>query len=185
MSNTQKPGINAVALKETIAAVTDNRALGQLTISVSSVSTGGTTGKTSTGTTVQAGETDNSRAGKFTVHSDEPVALLGTDAALSPAEYISHALAGCYIVSLGAIAAQRGIELEKIDLDLDLDLDLAGFLGVDDSVRNGIQEIRVGVKIDAPGVSDATLAELVEVLEQTSVIRETLINPVKVVTTLA
>ncbi|MFP3600219.1 OsmC family protein, partial [Chryseobacterium sp. SIMBA_029] len=77
---------------------------------------GGLTAKTETGPLLQAGVPDDSRRGKYTLHSDEPISLLGTDTAVSPAEYILKGLAGCYVVTLASLAAARNITLEQIRL---------------------------------------------------------------------
>jgi uncharacterized OsmC-like protein len=106
--------------------------------------------------------------------SDEPTELLGSDTAASPAEYVLKALAGCYTVTLAANAAARGISLNSVQLDMQAHIDLAGFLGIDDAVRPGIQAIRVDVTLD----SDATREEeeeLIRVVTQRSPIRDTLI----------
>ncbi len=89
--------------------------------------------------------TDRSRSGKFSLQSDEPMALLGSDTAVSPGEYVLQALAGCYTVTLVANAAARGIELSSLDLELECDFDLNGFLGINPGVRSGAQEIRARV----------------------------------------
>ena len=106
--------------------------------------------------------------------SDEPTELLGSDTAASPAEYVLKALAACYTVTLAANAAARGISLNSVQLALQADVDLAGFLGIDDAVRPGIQAIRVDVTLD----SDATREEeeaLIRVVTQRSPIRDTLV----------
>ena len=79
---------------------------------------------------VQGGFPDDSRRGQYTLLSDEPVALLGTDTAVSPAEYVLKGLAGCYTVTLAALAAARNITLEQIRLTRGFDIDLSGFLGI-------------------------------------------------------
>lgn len=59
-------------------------------------------------------------------------------------------------------------------LGLQADIDLAGFLGIDDAVRPGIQAIRVDVTLD----SDATREEgeeLIRVVTQRLPIRDTLV----------
>ncbi len=131
-----------------------------------SQSTGGLTARSETSALVQAGEADETRRGKFTVHSDEPVPLLGTDTAVSPAEYILTGLAGCYMVTLASLAAARHINLEQIRLTLGFDIDLAGFLGVDSTVRKGAQGITVAVEIDSPATPREQLEDLVHALEQ-------------------
>ncbi|MGO3740621.1 OsmC family protein [Kerstersia sp.] len=183
MSN--QPYLDAQALADTIAAVSDNPNLGRVTFSLESTSGGGLRMQSQTGTLHQAGQADGSRRGRFSLQSDEPVSLLGTDSAVSPAEYVLQGLAGCYGVTLAACAAKRGLTLRKIDLDLDFDVDLNGFLGIDRAVRPGAQEIRVQVRLDCPGASAAQLQDLMAALEQASPIRDTLANPVKVTTRLA
>jgi uncharacterized OsmC-like protein len=44
-------------------------------------------------------------------------------------------------------AAARGIEIESIESKFEGDLDVQGFLGLDDSVRQGYQKIRVSFDI--------------------------------------
>ncbi len=116
--------------------------------------------------------------------SDEPTALLGTDTAVSPAEYVLQALAGCYTVTLTANAASRGIELKSFRLELEGDIDLRGFLGIDTAIRPGVQQLRVRVHIEAPDATREQLEELISLVESRSPIRDTLVNPVDVVTTL-
>lgn len=178
-------GVDLGALESTINAVADNRALGEVTFSVDGEWGGGFRVASQTGALTQAGERDESRHGKFSVSSDEPAALLGTDTAASPAEFVLHALAGCYTVTLAANAAARGIELKSYQLHLEGDFDLASFLGVAPEEAPGARQIRVNVTLDAPGATRAELEELVNVVTQRSPIRDTLVRPVDVVTTLA
>lgn len=173
------------AIEATVAAVTENRELGKVKFSMLSESAGGLMAKTVTGPLTQAGKEDESRRGKFTLHSDEPVTLLGTDTAVSPAEYILKGLAACYIATLASLAAGKSIPLEHVALTLGFDVDLSGFLGIDDSVRRGAQQITVDVQIDSPGTSREDLEELIQALEATSPIRDTLANPVPVITRLS
>lgn len=179
----RQPFVDLDAVQATLEAVTQNRDLGQVRFTMHSQSSGGLSACTQTGALVQAGEADETRRGKFTVHSDEPVALLGTDSAASPAEYVLHALAGCYMVTLASLAAARHIELQQIRLTLGFDIDLAGFLGIDRTVRKGAQGITVDVEIDSLA-SREDLENLIEALAQASPIRDTIANPVAVTTRL-
>lgn len=97
-----------------------------------------------------------------TVHDvDHPKVLVGGDNGPTPVEYLLHALAGCLTAGLANIAAARGIELTEVTSVVEGDIDLNGILGLDPSVRNGFQAIRVtfDVKGDAPADK---LRELVE-----------------------
>lgn len=180
-----KPTIDKKAVAETVAAVKKDPKLAQVSFRLDSTSLGGLRMQSKTGAIYQAGSPDESRSGKFTLQTDEPVSLLGTDQAVSPAEYALQALAGCYGVTLAACASARGIELDRIDLDLQFDIDLQGFLGITDSVRPGAQEIKVNVRLESPNTPRAKLEELIADLEKTSPIRDTLANPVKVTTLLS
>lgn len=182
MTMSEQPYLDSQALGDTVAAVRATPALGKVSFTLHSHSAGGLCMQSTTGALIQAGDADESRRGKFSLASDEPVSLLGSDRAVSPAEYILQGLAGCYGVTLAACAAARGIQLRRIDLELEFDIDLQGFLGIDPDVRKGADEIKVRVKLDCPDVEPSVLDALVHEVEMTSPIRDTLANPVKVTT---
>lgn len=181
---TTHPYLNLESLAATCEAVRQDPKLGQVSFSVVSESTGGLTMKSKTGPLTQAGQADGSRSGKFTMSSDEPTSLLGSNTAVSPAEYILQGLAGCYGVTLAACAAKRKIALSKIDIELEFQINLNGFLGLDDTVRKGANRIVANVRLDSPTASADELETLIQDLEATSPIRDTLANPVDVVTNL-
>lgn len=172
------------AIRQTADAVAANRRLGEVTFTMNAQSTGGLASRVATGALIQGGVSEDSRADKFTVGTDEPVALLGTDTAISPAEYILTGLAGCYTVTLASLAASRNITLDEVRISLGFEIDLGGFLGIDDSVRKGARSIKVDVEIDSPDASREQLEELVSALEETSPILDTIANPVPVTTLL-
>ncbi|MFB7234950.1 OsmC family protein [Streptomyces sp. NPDC056269] len=176
--------IDIQALAATKSAVQANPLAGQATFSLSGAWNGGCRLDAQTGALTAGGERDETRVARYNLSSDEPVALLGSDTALSPAEYLLQALAGCYTVTLAAHAASRGIELGGFRLDLEGDVDLRGFLGTDPTVRPGLQQIRVRLHVDAPGTPREQVEELAALVEKHSPIRDTLVNPVEVVTTL-
>jgi len=100
-----------------------------------------------------------SHKNKFVLAADEPEALLGNDEGANPVEYLLHALASCVTTSMVYHAAARGIAIEEVESSLEGDLDLRGFLGLDPSVRNGFQQIRMTLRIRADA-TDEQLAEL-------------------------
>lgn len=181
---TTQPNVDQTAVEATVAAVSAQRELGQVTFTMRSQSTGGLTAKTQTGPMIQAGNPDESRLGKFTLHSDEPLGLLGTDTAVSPAEYLLKSLAGCYTATLAFLAAARNITLDEVRLTLGFETDLSGFLGIDKTVRKGAKQVSIDVEIDSAGTPRQELEELVKALEDTSPIRDTIANPVAVTTRL-
>jgi uncharacterized OsmC-like protein len=180
----QYPFVDPQTLADTVAAVRENPELGKVTFRLDSESSGGLRLKSQTGALSQAGQVSESRRGKYRLESDEPETLLGSDTAVSPAEYVLKALAGCYAVTLVSTAAERGIRLEKLALDLECDIDLNGFLGTSKGVRSGAQEIRVNVSVNSQNASQDEIRELIQTLEWRSPIRDTLANPVKVTTLL-
>lgn len=184
MTSSTKPFVDFDAMTATIAAVREQPQLGKVSFSMKSTSMGGLALSTQTGALTQDTTVDESRSGKFTLVSDEPVGLLGTDLGVSPAEYALKALAGCYAVTLASIAASRDIQLDEIKLDLHFDIDLNGFLGIDPTVRNGAQGIRVDVQLASEGASREQLDELVQLLPMRSPLHDTLANPVNIVTRL-
>ena len=91
--------------------------------------------------------------------TDEPAVLLGSDQNPNAGEYLMHALAACVTSAIVYHAAARGVAIEKIESTIEGEVDLRGFLGLDPSVRNGFEQIRMKVRIKAD-VPEAQLQEL-------------------------
>ncbi len=115
----------------------------------------------------------------FVLDVDEPPVLLGKDMAANAGEYLLHTLAVCLTTTIVYHAAARGIEIEEIESSLEGDADLQGFLGLDKTVRNGFQGIRVNFKIKAD-VPDEQLQEICQLGPQFSSIYDTLTNGVPI-----
>ena len=115
----------------------------------------------------------------FEIEADEPPLLLGAGGSANPVEYVLHGLAACLTTSMVYHAAARGIEIEEIESRLEGDLDLRGFLGMDQSIRNGYSGIRVSfrIKADAP---DNVIAELAELAKSRSPVFDIVTNGVPV-----
>ena len=118
---------------------------------------------------------DSNRTEPFVLDNAEPPVLLGEDEAPNPVEYVLHALAGCMTTTLVYHAAARGIRIESVESVLEGDLDLHGFLRLDESVRNGYENIRVTFKV----VSDASEEELAD-LARISPVFDIVSNPVPI-----
>ena len=116
----------------------------------------------------------------FVLDNAEHQILLGEDESPNPVEYLLHALAGCITTSLVYHAAARGHKITEVESVLEGDLDLHGFLGMDDNVRNGYNNIAITLKVkgDAP---EAVLKELVEVAQARSPVYDMVVNPVSVI----
>lgn len=94
------------------------------------------------------GQEDSSRTLAFRMDNGEPPILLGNNEGANPVEYILHGLAGCMTTTMVLHAAAHGIAIESVESMLEGDLDVQGFLGLNDQVRNGYQQIRVTFKIE-------------------------------------
>lgn len=86
---------------------------------------------------------DTSRETPFVFDNSEPPILLGNNEGANPVEFILHGLAGCMTTTMMLHAAANGISVDKLSTSLKGELDVQGFLGLDDSVRNGYQKIVV------------------------------------------
>lgn len=177
-------GLDTDALFATIDAVKNQPELAQVSFNLSSEWLQGCRQQSTTGDVIQNGSVIQSREKTFVLETDEPEALLGTDMAASPAEFILHALAGCYAVTYAANAAVNGIELSSLRLEMATDIDLQGFLNLSADVRPGLQQIRVDVHATSPNASQERLEELTRIVQERSPIRDTLTSPVEVVTVL-
>ena len=151
-------GVDTTRLKETVTAVKGTPALGRFKFEIKNRWIDGGENRSEVKAFYGAGE-DRSHKSGFTLEADEPEILLGADKAANPVEHLLHALASCVTTSMVYHAAARGIAIEQVETTLDGDLDLQGFLGLDPTVRNGYQQIRMRQRIKA-NVTDAELREL-------------------------
>lgn len=90
----------------------------------------------------------------FSLTTDEPLELLGTNSAPNPQELLMSALNACVTVGYVAGAAVHGITLESLEIETEGKLDLRGFLGIDESVRAGYESLRYTVRIKGDGTPE-------------------------------
>jgi len=181
---TVKNGIDVGKLVETIDAVNANQDLAQFTFRAHTNWRDGTHATTDIGRFQHAGDEDESREQSFTVEGDEPPVLLGANRAANAVELLLASLGFCYSVGYAANAAARGIELEEMEYELEGDLDVRNFLGLEDGPRPGFTEIRVRSRVKASGASEEELKELCKYVQDTSPVKDMLVNPVPVKTTI-
>ena len=123
------------------------------------------------------------RPATFVMDADEPPLLLGTDRAANPVEHALHALAACVTTSLVYHAAARGVTIRSVRSQLEGDLDLRGFLGLDPGVRNGYQQVRIKLSVEADAPRE-TIDELVKIAQARSPVFDIFTNRVPVDVTL-
>ena len=152
-------GVDVGALKQTLAAIEAQPELAQFQFQAENEWVNGPVNRTTIEQfhgTCQVHQHEK----PFVFEADEPPVLLGEDGNANPVEYLLTALAGCVTTALVVHAAARGITIHRLSSRLEGDINLLGFLGLDDSVRNGYEAIRMIFDIDA----DVPREELEEVV---------------------
>lgn len=177
-------GVDVNQLKQTIAAIEDDRVQARFQFRAHTEWVDGARARTRIEDFTHAGERDTSSARPFALEGDEPPVLLGSDTAPNAVETVLHALTSCLGVGFIYNAAARGIEVESLEFDIEGDLDLRGFLGLDDDVRPGFENIRVAYRVEADAPRER-LEELCEYTQATSPVADLLRNPVPVTVSMA
>lgn len=171
---TIRNGVDLDAVDKLAESIKREPSLARVSFSLNSEWKGGFRAQSETSSVSQAGKIDDQRTVTFSLESDEPHVLLGEDSAASAGEYVLKALAACYAVTFAANAASVGVDLDALRFRIEGDFDLRGFLGLDDNVRPGLQEVRVEVELSSPNASQEELLDLVQRVEKYSPIRDTL-----------
>ena len=116
---------------------------------------------------------------RFTVPSDEPASLGGTDLAPNAVELVLSALGACLTVGLVYNAALQEIEIRRLSVEVQGRIDLSRFLGLPVTTPAGYTEIRVDCRIDADAPAGAIAALAARVIA-TSPVTDTLRRPIPV-----
>lgn len=119
----------------------------------------------------------------FQIVADEPAELLGQNSAPNPQELLMAALNACLTVGYVVNAAAMGITVHSLEIETDGELDLRGFLGLDESVNPGYDEVSYVVRLHADA-SRERLEELHQVVTKTSVNRANFSKAIRMVSTL-
>ena len=114
-------------------------------------------------------------ARSFSIETDEPAPLGGTDAAVDPMELLLASLGTCLTIGWVTQAARRGIELRDLVIEVGGDYDLRGYLAIDDQVRPGFDTIRYTVHVDSDASPDV-LDEIRHAAERTSPMFDNVLN---------
>lgn len=144
-------GIDVSALGEVAESVGRDPASGNVQFSV----TTRWQGQTKTVTSTEAYSLGGQRYPRdFQIVADEPVELLGAGSAPNPQELLMAGLNACMAVGYAAVAATKGVTVRSLEIATVGELDLRGFLGLDESVNPGYDEIHYTVRIDADGTAE-------------------------------
>src|SRR5262245_63921311 len=176
--STKVNGIEVDRLFETIDAIKGKPGLADFKFRLSNRWVGGAVNR-STINNFYGTQQEHQHEQVFVLDSDEPKLLLGGETAVNPVEYLLHALIACVTTALVYHAAAKGIQLQEVESRVEGKIDLRGFLGLDDSVRKGYQNIQIKFRIKAD-VPDDQLEELVQLGPTYSPVFDTITRGVKV-----
>jgi uncharacterized OsmC-like protein len=144
-------GLDLAALGEVVEAIGKDAGKAKVAFDVTTRWTGQTRSETTVDGFTIAGERI---ARTHKIVADEPCQLLGGDSAPNPQELLMAALNACMMVGYVAGAAMKGIALDSVEIKTRGALDLRGFLGLDDQVPPGYEEIDYDVRIKGDGTPD-------------------------------
>lgn len=109
-------------------------------------------------TTWEDGARARTVARSFTIETDEPAPLGGTDKAVDPMELLLASVGTCLTIGWVTHAARRGVDFRDLRIDVNGDYDLRGYLGIDET-RPGFGSVSYTVHVDTDA-DDATLDEI-------------------------
>jgi uncharacterized OsmC-like protein len=108
----------------------------------------------------------------------------GAGTAACSGDLLLGALAACAQLTCQMVAANTGIEVERIEVVVEGDLDLRGTLGVSREAPVGFSAIRLRFEIDAPNASEEDLQSLHAKAERYCTVLQTLTDPPRIETEL-
>jgi uncharacterized OsmC-like protein len=146
-----RPPVNDIdlqAIDDTVAAVREDPARAQVAFRVKTQWKGQTRSESTVESYTLAGEVVPR---SFTIVSDEPHELLGTNSAPNPQELLMSAVNACMMVGYVAQASIRGIRLDDCRIETEGELDLRGFLGLDEKVPPGYRRLNYTFWLEGDG----------------------------------
>lgn len=173
---TEPNGVPVEKLRGTIAKLTADPSLAEFRFTARSTWVEGTAARSTIHEWYGAGS-EQVHAAEFTATSDHPT--LGHGHGPTPQEFVLHALAGCIAAGVATTAANRGIDLTRIDAVVRGEIDVRGVLGIDPDVRNGFSHIEVEVDVDGDA-SRSDLDALIAASAKRSAVFDMLANPTSV-----
>jgi len=122
---------------------------------------------------------EQSHKTEFSFETDHPEVFASEDHGATPVELVLVGLASCLTAGVAAVAQNRGIQLRSVEAKLEGKMNLYGILGIDDTVRNGYDDIKVTFHIDADA-SKKDIEALVAQSQKRSAVYDIVTNPTNV-----
>jgi uncharacterized OsmC-like protein len=169
-------GVNVDDLLGAIEAVREDGANGRLRFHVNTTWLGGFRARHTPGA-FSVGGREGAHAADYSVVSDEPEEVLGTDDGISPAELMLSALGACLTVGYAANAAALGIDIEDLAIEIATDASLEGFMNIRDA-EPAVESVTVHVHVTTSAPAEA-VQELHAYVNAHSPIWQTLASPVR------
>lgn len=176
-------GVNVDELLNTVDIIKDQPKMAKFRFRAANRWIGGGNNQTTINEFFGAGQ-EHARETSFVIEKDEPPLLLGTDKGANPVECALAALAGCLTTTLVYFAAAHGVELNEVRSKIEGDTDLRGFLGLDENIRMGCENIRIAFEIESNAPREK-IEELVELAQNRSGVFDMFVNKVPVAVELA
>lgn len=176
-------GVDVDRLVQTIDAIKNDANVASFTFKSNTTWDDGGTSTAEISSFTHAGQ-EQPHATSHRLTGDEPAVLLGEDTGPNAVELVLAALGSCYSVGFVYNAAALGYELESLEYEVEGDLDLRNFVGIQDGPRPGFTEIRVKGRAKAKNASQEELEKLCQYVQDTSPVKDILVNPVAVKTSL-
>jgi len=155
MTRTTEPathnGINTYALRGAIDAISKDPAKGMARWQATTHWTGGARSETRITTGVLGGQRISKN---FSIYTDEPLEMCGTNQHPNPHETLFAALNSCMMLGYVANCALEGIQIEELRIETEGDIDLRSFLGIKPTVKPGYDQIRCTVHIKGSGTPE-------------------------------
>lgn len=173
-------GLDTEALAQSVATLTENPALAQVTFRARTSWQGGLRSRTDIESYDLGGER---LVRRHQIQTDEPVELLGDNTAPNPQDLILAALASCMTVGFVANATALGVRIDQLEIQTQCAFDLRGALGIDPNVPAGAQRIQYTVRVKGSGTR-AQYEEILAAVTRVSPNYYHLKNPIQLESTL-
>jgi len=171
-------GVNVDALLAAREALKNTPAAGEFTWRASCKWLNGTHARSTVQGFRGLGE-EQSHKSEFSFETDHPQVFASEDNGATPVEVVLVGLASCLTAGVAAVAQNRGIQLRSVEARLEGKMNIAGILGADSDVRNGYDNIKVTLHVDADA-SKKDIEALVAQSQKRSAVFDIITNPTNV-----